>query len=132
MKEDYVSFELAKLLKEKGFDEKCRAIYEDGVLHIQDEFLYNSDSDKKLIEGDEDDSWVFVTAPTLQMAMKWLREKHKIFIDIGYNNYYNEYKWVLFTMDRNKDITPHFEYNYDSYESACEAAIEWCLTNLIK
>lgn len=25
--EDYVSFEVAKLLKEKGFNEPCRAIY---------------------------------------------------------------------------------------------------------
>jgi hypothetical protein len=28
IKEDYVSFEVAKLLKEKGFNEICRAAYE--------------------------------------------------------------------------------------------------------
>lgn len=32
--EDYVSFETAKLLKEKGFDESCRAVYEEKVLRI--------------------------------------------------------------------------------------------------
>lgn len=32
--EDYCSFEVAKLLKEKGFDEACRAVYEEEVLRI--------------------------------------------------------------------------------------------------
>jgi hypothetical protein len=50
--EDYVSFEVAKLLKEKGFDEKVISFYPPGDIQ----------------------------RPTLQMAMKWLREVHKIYI----------------------------------------------------
>ena len=32
--EDYVSFEVAKLLRDKGFNEPCRGVYEEKVLHI--------------------------------------------------------------------------------------------------
>lgn len=51
--EDYVSFETAKLLIEKGFDGNCHNSYLDGV-------LFDSSFDK---DG-------FVKAPTIQMAMK--------------------------------------------------------------
>jgi len=68
--EDYVNFETAKLLKEKGFDEGTYHCYTTkGVLWFEDVlFNHNAGTD--------------YSAPTLQMAMKWLREVHKLYINI--------------------------------------------------
>ena len=63
--EDYVSFETAKLLKEKGFEERIRSWYDNnGVFHEEGCRMSNSDCLPPT-----------VMAPTLQMVMKWLREE---------------------------------------------------------
>ena len=85
----------------------------------------------------------YALAPTLQMAMKWLREVHHLFIGInievgdiqilpsydfeetvlGYSfAIYNEETlvWIL------KDKTPR------SYEETVEAALKYCLKKIIK
>ena len=59
--EDYVKFETAKLLKEKGFDECCRAFITPNVSFALEEVrVFNH-----LLSNNE------YAAPTLQMAMKW-------------------------------------------------------------
>ena len=67
MKEDYCSYEIAKLLKEKGFNEPCYMSYyfrkKDTVELIHLEQDNNSYSD-------------CMYAPTHQMAMRWLRERY--------------------------------------------------------
>ena len=63
---DYCDFEIAKLLKEKGFDEVCYRIYD-----TKEKELFGTDGiEFQNHEADEET----ITAPTLQMAMKWLRE----------------------------------------------------------
>ena len=64
IKEAYCSFEVAKLLKEKGFNEPCRAVYEEEILRIN-----------TLCDYHNSELSSYVCAPTLQMAMNWLREK---------------------------------------------------------
>jgi len=122
--EDYVSFETAKLLKEKGFDGKCLAIYyPDGRLETFDTpFNYN-------IPGGTSD---VISAPTLQMTMKWLREMKEIFIGIGCCDYPTLHKtmWIP-EISTHDSVFPDSAIEYDSYEEACEAAIKYCLENLI-
>ena len=124
MTEDYVSFETAKLLKEKGFDEPCLMCY---------------NSDKKL-EGyghynSYRNSEVFaLTAPTLQMTIKWLREVHKLYVVV--RPYVTEDGiFSLFDVKsiKGKDIVANIKTRtgFNSYEEACEAAIKYCLENLI-
>ena len=119
--EDYVSFEVAKLLKEKGFDEPCLMCY------TYDEKLgnygqYNSYKNSEVFS---------LTAPTLQMTMKWLRKAHNLHINIfvTWKDKIPHYQWSidnLITQDTTYD-TPCLE----KYEEACEAAIKYCLENLI-
>ena len=73
--EDYCSFELSKLLKEKGFDGECVGCYWNSkkTFDVNYEPLSYSDGDLR----DE-----VILAPTHQMAMKWLREVHNIIIVI--------------------------------------------------
>lgn len=67
-----VSFEVAKLLEEKGFDEPCRARYDHkGILYCE----------KYPIESSGAEMHNSILCPTQQMAMKWLRETHNIIIE---------------------------------------------------
>lgn len=124
MTEDYVSFESAKLLKEKGFDEKCRALY---TVWFDEE-----------VEGPTEDraeNWNieprYFSAPTLQMAMKWLREKYSLEI-YPYHNFNS--KWWYEIIKCPNSVAEHEcgkDEELDTYEQACKAAIKYCLENLI-
>jgi hypothetical protein len=136
IEEDYVSFETAKLLKEKGFegysiisifDEDAANAY---IKELQEKHLPYSSDDPKLKE-------FYYPQPTLQMAMKWLREKHGIYIDISIyvitkdilkyniNVYYKKHK------NDSIYLGIHLTKECSKYEQACEAAIKYCLENLI-
>jgi len=140
--EDYVGFETAKLLKEKGFDEPCDKKYfgDDcsGPSYIRDSWEEGGDvcptSNSNLDDGSK---YTDVSAPTLQMAMKWLREVYNLFISIsiwlrhkdGTVQYYYEIRNL-----NNKDfetIAGTTIAEFDSPEKTYEAAIMCCLKNLI-
>lgn len=116
--EDYISFETAKLLKEKGFDEECRAFYvkskECGIelFHAKESYNYNNNVHP------------CTSAPTLQMAVKWLREVHNISVWVeGHKRYMPN----IYSKERGLEAL----FYRNSYEEACEAAIKYCLENLI-
>lgn len=123
--EDYVSFEVAKLLNEKGFDEFCRAHYS-----ITNGNLYH---EKVRVEASGCEMHNSVLAPTLQMAMKWLREVHNIFI--GVNTVIGRDKnwgYEVFIQKQEVPIPSRVQWDwFNTYEEACEAAIKHCLKNLI-
>ena len=118
--EDYVSFETAKLLKEKGFNEPCFAYY----------YIYND------LEGKCLKLWRkfprrpantdYLNVPTLQMAMKWLREVHKLHIEPHIRTYKN-YNGNIYNLDGELLLG----FTGESPEQACEAAIKYCLEYLI-
>ena len=127
IQEDYVSFETAELLKEKGFNEDCYTCYLiDEIQHYD----YKS-RNRDLIEG-------VISAPTLQMTMKWLREVHKLFIQIciiPHTTITIEQKYYFFTIHKDrralafrKDFPREY---YFTYEEACKAGILYCLEHLI-
>ena len=119
--EDYVSFETAKLLKEKGFDEPCVYVYR----HDGSEDIW--DADKEVIACQK---------PTLQMAMKWLRDVHNFHIMIDCIGAENYMPTIQFTRN-GKDIVVKSKISklggngFDTCEQACEASIVYCLENLI-
>ena len=123
--EDYVSFETAKLLKEKGFnDELCHMWY-----NIRKDVGYYLSS-----VGVKN----HLPAPTHQMAMKWLREVHKIFIAINIISHTTvtmEQKYYFFKLFKNrKPYNFPLDYSvkyYPSYEESVEAALKYSLKNLI-
>jgi hypothetical protein len=126
--EDYVSFETAKLLKEKGFDWEVHRSY-----LVNDNFFAPADV------NDLPDRKDAIRIPTLQMAMKWLREVYKINIEVclgfdadselGY--FYNPVISDLKNMGLGIE-TPEFdETEFIVYEEAAEAGIKYCLEKLI-
>ena len=113
--EDYVSFETAKLLKEKGFD---------GVVQLH----YNNLSGK--IYSSNPITKNCIKAPTIQMAMKWLREVHNIDIfpwKIGKG----VYSCAIFNSNTSQDLSSDKDFPSEKYEETAEAAIKYCLENLI-
>ena len=129
--EDYVSFESAKLLKEKGYWNIATMLYKENG----DIVNYNVPLNNKGFSSTLD---VFYEAPTLQMAMKWLREN----FNINPVPYALSLGWAFDVFDlSNRDITgckklfsmdlPSKLECYNSYEEACEAGIKYCLENLI-
>lgn len=66
----FVSWELSKQLKDKGFDEKCLGYYNwKGKFYFMTMGLSNSDAEQALPEGT-------VAAPIYQQVVDWFREKH--------------------------------------------------------
>ncbi len=124
--EDYVSFETAKFLKEKGFDEPCHALYHNG----DDKIFFGLDVDSYHNTNLNVDCYA---CPTLQMAMKWLREVHKLYINIwadpkdAENNNFD----IIFRVQVYNGPSNYGTYEFSTYEESCEAAIRYCLENLI-
>ena len=126
-KEAYVSFETAKLLKKKGFDENTLMVY----MSYGDLCKCNRyDSIRNSNYNDITKNYFECTAPTHQMAMKWLREIYGIDIVIEISDpSVNDRKYYCVIWDKNND-----SYILDllnSYEDAVEGAIKYCLENLI-
>ena len=121
--EDYVNFEIAKLLKEKGFDEPSRFWYDNNGVISQ---KYIDATDKPL---GKDTHYPCVT---ISFAMKWLREQNKI-ISILHSYVLNRYRITItqFNPYLRNALYCSNDYDYFSYEEAVEAAIKYCLEILI-
>lgn len=130
IEESYVSFETAKLLKERGFSEECSRNgyyvvnkYSTGV--HWNPMIYNV--------GDTTFEYSInnvIPKPTQQMAMRWLREEHSLDIITFHEKLPNDCYWCRI------ETYPHTEFEQEpvhkTYEQACEAAIKYCLINLVK
>ena len=118
-------FEVAKLLKEKGFDAQCRAAYTNyGQLFTTQIQQYITN-----IVCSKGNLWECI-APTHQMAMKWLREIYGIDIVIEISDpSVNDRKYYCTIWDKNNDS--YILDLFDSYEDAVEAALKYCLENII-
>ena len=113
IKDAYVSFEVAKLLKEKGFAEPLVNYYYTtkgkrvGYLMSEEQYL----------------------CPTHQMACAWLREVHNLFILVGWNPIHKEYFTRIINMT--DGYLKRNIHEYTNYEDAVEAELKYTLENLI-
>lgn len=121
--EDYVSFETAKLLKEKGFDAECDKCY---AYFTDDDIRWMGLSYPKSAQVLSENRYPCIT---LQMAMKWLREICGLIINIEYKDICPTWKWRIDIKSSDKKHT-NFQH-YDTYEQAVEAAIKYSLKHLI-
>ena len=127
MDEDYVSFETAKLLKEKGLLVS--------LINIEDWLFSMYDTEGKIRYGCFSTDWY--PRITLQMACKWLREVHNIYISIqpdfpSEENYKMFWCWFASTIHKNCINSKAYQCYIETYEQALESAIKYSLENLIK
>ena len=124
IKEAYVSFEIARLLKEKNFNEACEHQY-----YVIDKKLgtYNTTDRSRNPER-------YIDAPTHQMVMAWLREKG-LFIQIGVVDHSTitiPEKYYFFRIYENRRYISHDRTEtYYTYEEAVESALKYCLEEVI-
>jgi len=130
IKEDYVSFETAKLLKEKGFDARCPMIYTaDGEMLYTDVKHHNMYA----VTNKQLEYYTDIIAPSQAIAIKWLREVHKIFIEISVSidlNGEHHYSYSILNRECKYVRKGYTDFDWN-YEQACETAIKYCLENLI-
>lgn len=123
IEEAYCSFEIAKLLKEKGFDESCRA-YWDVQPALDSRTLFWTIEPHKHYDRE-------VCAPTHQVAMAWLRKIHNIIFVFKPASFSGEectsWTYEIWAGDNFEGETMSFK----TYEEAVEAALKYSLENLI-
>jgi hypothetical protein len=78
MMEQLITFETAKLAKEKGFNEKCGIGYDlhGNITYATVSYMLNSDKNSK----------DHCSAPTQTLLQKWLRDVHDIHINPEYRD----------------------------------------------
>ena len=112
-KEDYVSFEVAKLLKEKGYDEECGLAI--GVNSREGERYITHRTNSELPHD-------ICSKPTLYEAQKWLREKHNMEVSVAYcRNRISWYYWIGLLSYNDGEVK--FGFNFLSYEEALNKGI---------
>lgn len=147
--EDFVTFELAVKLKEKGFIELCLAYYtNDDTLYYnyshkqgpcyRDCYLSHNLMPKDSVSGK------FIDAPTTSQVLKWLREEKKIHINVSIYRDTSEdadgriieewcfWNWDIQNCDSGDVLQDGDDIEYESYEQAALAGIEYVLDNLIQ
>lgn len=130
VEEAYVSFETAKLLKEKRFSGACRTFYtiEGMLVHLNN-----------LVVGKYGfgiNGQTGFLAPTQQMAIGLLRENCNLLLSCETD--VNGWTCTVSKVHRDSDGRIISVEDYDdalpccnTYEDACDAAIKYCLERLI-
>ena len=114
IKEQYISFETAKLAKEKGFDGQSR-------------FAFGNDGSEGL-PFDKD-----ILMPTQSVLARWLREKHNLFIETTvdfyklmteneYTKYYPVYYYKIINLE--DSVWTSDKHEHHSYEEAMEDGLQ--------
>jgi hypothetical protein len=133
IKPTYVTFEQAKWLKEKGFDEQCLTIYQDGeILQL-----------KSTISNSQFMTSRNYSATEQHVVVEWLRINHGIWIEVKHNPHSQGNKGLWEYL-----VTPIFEKGHiltsldspkrigngcgvASPQEAYSAAFDYILNNLI-
>ena len=125
IEEQYVSFETAKLAKEKGFDESVRKYFTPKGDNTFINYFYLS---TKYLHG--------IARPTQSLLARWLREKHKLFIEVTVDfirliregdstKYYPVYYYKIINLE--DSVWTSDKHEHHSYEEAMEDGLQEAL-----
>ncbi len=120
MNEEFVPFELAKKLKEKGFRGEVNAYYGkwENLFDVHPALDMN-DCDYR------------ASAPTISQVLKWLREEKNLYVEVLISVRGGWYNIIYEIAPRRGFDLKHMLIEEKSYEDAAIAGIEFCLDNLI-
>lgn len=144
--EDFVPYELAKKLKEKGFScEIPFAMYNEiARFHLLTTaapmtVCASGFKCREYYDYEDFDEHGYI-APTIYQVLKWLREEYRLHIepriltdsDVNADTY-----WKFSVLSARTGYTLYYEYNhiddkrFETYEAAALAGVAYCLENLI-
>lgn len=112
IEESYVSLETARMLKEAGFDERCRTSY-----YATMNVCYSDNKNSELQRG-------YVSRPTQALVARWLREVHGLFPAIYHQ--VTGYGYFITKIETNELLSiPSIseKIKFDNYEEALENAL---------
>lgn len=122
MEDTLITFETAKLAKEKGFPQEPNRRK---VPYYNYKGEFNGDVTdflRKYLREEDTSDVESVSAPTQSLLSKWLREEHNIHL-IAYKNInIDGYDWCYITTDGITNIN-----SYKTYEEALEAGLQEAL-----
>ena len=129
MEDTRITFETAKLAKEKGFFQETNRL-EIPYYNYKGEFKGDV-SDwriRKYIRGEDTSDIEFISAPTQSLLAKWLREQHNIYVtsQIGNLDFINTYHYEIRYIDKNKFMCK-VNGNFKTYEEALEIGLQKAL-----
>lgn len=117
MKDELISFDTAKLAKEKGFPQ-------DRSQNVQTYETYKGEqltTDNVMIAVNDLDYYSTIAAPTQSLLQKWLRDEHGIHIEVCRSE--DEWAYNLYTINQGNRHIPRGFKTYDIYEKALEAGL---------
>lgn len=132
--EDVVSFDLAKLAHEKGFNEPCREAYNSHHHELNSAIFYNGNEffeSEDMQNALDNSNHAHYLAPTYSQLQTWLRNKHNIIAialphfnqdyqiheqDIIWDSLWSYVIWDAFSFYQD-------DIDFSSYEIALEAAL---------
>ena len=133
----YVSRELALLLKQAGFDWECSYYYSVNTLHEPNNgFIHIYKQYKALFYDHNRTKMPVYSAPTLDVAQRWLREVKDIDVYIfptTNNKRGCVYEWGIKTFGRALWVEGQpYTNQYETYEETQEAGIKKALEMILE
>lgn len=127
---EFVNFELAKKLKDLGYNVPFFFFY-----RTDDQLIHHAVVGQPLVYGKYVDNEV-VIAPTISQVLNWLREEKYILIGLSPMQEYGgeeivEWCSTVFKSDKQGGLSWKEEFYYQSYEQAALAAIKYVLDTMI-
>ena len=124
IKDEYVSFETSKLLKEAGFDVPCRGIYRTNQTGDYSFTEYNMKQTVDDLSWNTGDGFQYeYLAPTQALAARWLCEYKMIEISTAYCRRRKSWYYQVGYLDcEDEDVT--FGFDYASRQYAMEAGLQ--------
>ena len=131
MKEQFVPYDLALKIKEKGFDDPCLAGYllnKDGITSLIGCGALRFDTDGFVNPYSE-----ILPAPLWQQVIDWLLKKHNIYVYIERDGGW----WIVRIKDLSREedegaidieLKGHFSNCFDELPKARQIVIEYALT----
>lgn len=126
IKEEFVSFETAKLLKEAGFDVPCTSQYTEGKCIWNVGYPYNFNQDE-----------LGYSRPTQALAARWLREEYDTFVKMERVGSFDGKEFRLYWSFSIISVSTACLKSisggrYDGYEEALEVGIVQVLERIIE
>lgn len=112
IQESYCSFEVSKLLKEKGFSIRSEP------------YRYNPYGELTVLEG--------INCPTHALAIEWIRVNFGVWVVVNFangNKWYFDCNRIGFSGEKKRIYSS--DYDYSSPQEATEVALKYVLEELI-
>jgi hypothetical protein len=126
--EDFVTYEIAVKLEDKGFPQHiCDNAYITDNEYDNDKYLVGERWCIPFIP----DYYNVIAAPTISQVLKWLREEKKLHVSIMTFMFKAGWCYEVIRLGDSPTLVDAHRNSYNTYEEAAIAGVNYCLENLI-